>query len=92
MPDVPTITEVGFPEIDIVGWNGVSVPIKTPRALIAKLNADIRKVINHKDMQERMVAAGFDLADTTPEQFDAFIKKDVVLYARIIKASKIKLD
>ena len=92
VPEVPTITEVGFPEIDIVGWNGVSVPIKTPRALVNKLNADIRKVLNQKDMQERMIAVGFDLADTTLEQFDVYIKKDVTLYNRIIKESKIKLD
>ena len=92
VPEVPTITEGGFPEIDIVGWNGVSVPIKTPRALVNKLNTDIRKILAQKDMQDRMIAAGFDLADTTVEQFDAFIKKDVVLYNRIIKESKMKLD
>ena len=92
VPEVPTITEGGFPEIDIVGWNGVSVPIKTPRALVNKLNTDIRKILGQKDMQDRMIAAGFDLADTTVEQFGAFIKKDVVLYNRIIKESKMKLD
>ena len=92
VPEVPTITEGGFPEIDIVGWNGVSVPIKTPHALVNKLNTDIRKILAQKDMQDRMIAAGFDLADTTVEQFDAFIKKDVVLYNRIIKESKMKLD
>ncbi len=92
VPDVPTITEAGFPEIDIVGWNGVSVPIHTPRALVNRVNADIRGILNQKDMQERMVAAGFDPADTTLAQFDAFIRKDVKLYERIIKDSKIKLD
>ena len=92
VPEVPTITEGGFPEIDIVGWNGVSVPIKTPRALVNKLNTDIRKILGQKDMQDRMIAAGFDLADTTVEQFGAFIKKDVVLYNRIIEESKMKLD
>lgn len=92
VPEVPTIVEAGFPEIDIVAWNGVSVPVKTPRALVFKLNADIRKILNHKDTQERMIAAGFDLADTTLEQFEAFIKKDVALYSRIIKESKLKLD
>lgn len=92
VPEVPTITEGGFPEIDIVGWNGVSVPIKTPLALVNKLNTDIRKILGQKDMQDRMIAAGFDLADTTVEQFGAFIKKDVVLYNRIIKESKMKLD
>ena len=92
VPEVPTITEAGFPEIDIVGWNGVSVPIKIPRALVDKLNADIRKVINQKDIQERMIATGFDPADTTLAQFNAFIKKDIALYERIVKESKIKLD
>ena len=92
VPEVPTITEAGFPEIDIVGWNGVSVPIHTSKALVNKLNTDIRKVLNQKDMQERMIAAGFDLVDTTLEQFDAFIKKDIKLYDRIVRESKIKLD
>ena len=91
-PEVPTITEAGFPEIDLVGWNGVSVPINTPRALVNRLNADIRKILNQKEIQERMVAAGFDLADTTVAQFEAYVKKDVVLYNRIIKESKMKLD
>jgi tripartite-type tricarboxylate transporter receptor subunit TctC len=92
VPEVPTITEAGFPEIDIVGWNGVSVPKAVPPALTAKLNADIRRVLNQKEMQERMIAAGFDLADTTLEQFQTFIQKDVKLYARIVKDAKIKLD
>ena len=92
VPEVPTITEAGFPEIDMVGWNGISVPIKTPRALVDKLNADIRRVLGQKDLQERMVAAGFDPADTTVAQFEAYVARDVALYNRIIKASNIKLD
>jgi tripartite-type tricarboxylate transporter receptor subunit TctC len=91
-PEVPTITEAGFPEIDLVGWNGVSVPINTPRALVNKLNVDIRKILNQKEIQERMIAAGFDLADTTVAQFETYVTKDVVLYNRIIKESKMKLD
>ncbi|MBM3340812.1 MAG: tripartite tricarboxylate transporter substrate binding protein [Betaproteobacteria bacterium] len=92
LPDVPTITEAGFPDIDMVGWNGVSVPIKTPRALVNQINGDIRKILAQKDMQERMIAAGFDLADTSVEEFQAYVRKDVVLYNRIIKESKIRLD
>lgn len=92
LPELPTITEAGFPEMDIVGWNGISVPANTPKVLINKLNTDIRHVLNQKDMQERMVTAGFDLADTTVAQFDAFIQKDIALYQRIIKESRMKLD
>lgn len=92
VPEVPTIKEAGFAEIDIVGWNGVSVPIKTPAALVRRLNADIRRVIAQKDMQERMIAAGFAPADTTVAQFGEFIDTDVKLYERIVRESKIKLD
>ena len=92
VPEVPTITEAGLPEIDIVGWNGVSVPKGVAPALIARINADVRKVLSPKDMQDRLIAAGFDPADTTIEQFQTFIQKDVKLYERIIRESKIKLD
>jgi tripartite-type tricarboxylate transporter receptor subunit TctC len=92
VPAVPTITEAGFPEINIVGWNGISVPIKTPRALLNQINADIRKVLADKELQQRMIAAGFDLADTTVAQFEAYVQKDVILYNRIIRESKIRLD
>ena len=92
VPDVPTITEAGLPEIDIVGWNGVSVPKGVAPALIAKINADVRKVLSPRDMQDRLIATGFDPSDTTIEQFQAFIQKDVKLYDRIIRESKMKLD
>ncbi len=92
VPEVPTIAEVGFAEIDIVGWNGIHMPLNTPRALVARVNADVRRIIDQKETKERMIAAGFDIADTTVAQFEAYIKKDIVLYARIIRDSKIKLD
>jgi len=92
VPEVPTMVEAGFADIDIVGWNGLSVPINTPRELVAKLNRDVRLILARKDVQERMIAAGFDLADTSIEQFDAFVRKDARLYERIVKASAIRLD
>ncbi len=92
VPEVPTIAEAGFAEIDIVGWNGIHMPLNTPRALVARVNADVRRIIDQRETKERMIAAGFDIADTTVAQFEAYIKKDIVLYVRIIRESKIKLD
>lgn len=92
VPEVPTMAEVGLAEIDLVGWNGISVPIRTPRALVQKINTDVRKVLAQKDFQERMIAAGFDPADSTVAQFEAHVNKDVALYTRIVRESKIKLD
>ena len=92
VPDVPTMGEAGFADIDIVGWNGLSVPVKTPRELTTRLNREMRLILAQRDVQERMIAAGFDLADTTVAQFDAFVRKDIALYERIVKASAIRLD
>jgi tripartite-type tricarboxylate transporter receptor subunit TctC len=92
VPEVPTLSESGYADVEMVGWNGVSVPAKTPQSLALQINTDIRKILNQKEMQERMVNAGFDLTDTTMEQFQAFTEKDVKLYDRIVRESKIKLD
>ena len=92
LPDLPTIAQSGFPEIDVVGWNGVHVPAKTPRAIIDRINAAIAEVLKTREMKERMLAAGFDLATTTVEEFDAFVKRDVQRYTKVIKESHIRVD
>jgi len=92
VPDLPTIAESGFPEIDVVGWNGVHVPAKTPRAVVSKIHAAIAEILNSREMRERMLAAGFEPALTTVEQFDAFVQKDVRRYAKVIRESRIRVD
>jgi tripartite-type tricarboxylate transporter receptor subunit TctC len=92
LPEVPTMSETGYPQIDMVGWNGVSVPIRTSKPLINKLNADIRQVLGDKALQQRMINAGFDLADTRIDEFAAFINKDVTTYGRIIRDAKVRLN
>jgi tripartite-type tricarboxylate transporter receptor subunit TctC len=92
LPDVPTMSETGYPQIDMVGWNGVSVPIRTSKPLINKLNSDIRQVLGDKTLQQRMINAGFELADTRIDEFAGFINKDVTTYGRIIRDAKVRLN
>lgn len=92
LPDVPTLVESGFPEIDMVGWNGVHVPAKTPRAIINKINGDINRLLQSPELNERLLAAGFEPAQTTVEAFDAFVKKDIARYHKVIRESNIKID
>ena len=68
------------------------VPAKTPRATIDKINAAIADVLKSREMKERMIASGFDLVATTVEEFDAFVKRDVERYAKVIKESHIRVD
>jgi tripartite-type tricarboxylate transporter receptor subunit TctC len=92
LPDVPTVAEQGYPEFQVVGWNGLHAPAKTPTAIIAKLNQEIARVLKSKDGQEKALAAGFEPVGSTVEEFDAFQKADIARSARVIKAANIKVD
>jgi tripartite-type tricarboxylate transporter receptor subunit TctC len=91
LPDLPTVAESGYPDIDMVGWNGLHVPAKTPRAIIKKIHEEIAAVLAMPDMKERMVAAGFDLAATSIEEFDAYVKRDVARYAKVVNDAHIRI-
>ncbi len=92
VPDIPTMKEAGYGEVDVVGWNAIHVPAKTPQAIIQKINADVNRLIKAPEMQERMIAAGFEPAITTVAEFDAFVKKDFNKYAKVIKEAHIRVD
>jgi tripartite-type tricarboxylate transporter receptor subunit TctC len=92
LPDVPTLVESGFAEIDMVGWNGVHVPANTPRTIVQKLNTDLNRLLQTPELKQQLIAAGFEPARTTVEEFDAFVKKDIERYGRIIREANIRLD
>jgi len=92
LPDVPTITEAGFPGADFITWNGVHVPAKTPKATIAKLNAELDRLLKLADVRERMQTLGLDPVGGTPEAFAAFVKADIARWAKVIKESGIRAE
>ena len=92
LPEVPTVAELGYPDFQVVGWNGLHAPAKTPPAVIDKLNREIAKVLKSKEGQEKALAAGFEAVGSTAEEFDAFQKADIARSAQVIKAASIKVD
>lgn len=92
VPDVPTAREVGYPEIEAVNWAGFVVPSATPPAAIARLNAEIVKVLHMPDMRESLRVQGINAAPSTPEQFAALLKSDGARYTKIARAANIRLD
>ncbi len=90
LPEVPTITEAGFPGADFISWNGVHVAAKTPKAIISKLNGELDRVLRQPDMQERMAVLGLDPAGGTTESFAAFVKADIARWARVIKDAGVR--
>jgi tripartite-type tricarboxylate transporter receptor subunit TctC len=92
LAELPTIAEAGFRNFDITGWLGVHVPAATPAALVARINAEVNKVLEVQDVRGRMLVAGMDAATSTPAQFGTFVKNDIAKYAKIVKDAHLKIE
>jgi tripartite-type tricarboxylate transporter receptor subunit TctC len=92
LPDVPTVAEQGFPDFAVVGWNGVHVAAKTPPAIVARLAADIARIMRTPDAQQKAEAAGFEPVGSSREEFEAFVRADIARAAKVIKAGNIQPD
>ncbi len=92
LPQVPTMAEAGYPDIEGDSWVGFVAPTGTPNDIIAFLNRQITTAIDLPDIRERLVTLGYDPMATTPEAFGAQIKNDVVTWTKIIRAANIKLQ
>jgi tripartite-type tricarboxylate transporter receptor subunit TctC len=91
-PDVPTIAESGVPGYEAVAWFGVLAPAGTPPAIVNKLNAEIVKVLKSPDVAQRLASQGAEPVSNTPEEFSAYIKTEMVKWAKVIKASGAQVD
>jgi tripartite-type tricarboxylate transporter receptor subunit TctC len=90
LPDVPTMTEAGHPDIQGDSWVGVLVPAGTPKEIIALLHREIAKIIAVPDMRERLATVGFEPVVSTPEEFAKQMKVEMETWAQVIRAAKIK--
>jgi tripartite-type tricarboxylate transporter receptor subunit TctC len=92
MPELPTLSEAGLPGFDANNWYGIVVPIKTPRAIIDQLNAEVTKILNMPEVRTTLFNQGLDPAPGTPEQFGAYIRSERIKWARVIRASGAKAE
>ena len=84
LPDVPAIAET-LPGYENITWHSVVVPAKTPKAIVAKLSRELIRIIKQPDVHERFVTVGLDAIGSTPEELAGLIKKEVVMYAKLVK-------
>jgi tripartite-type tricarboxylate transporter receptor subunit TctC len=91
-PEVPTIAESGLTGYELENWYGVLAPAGTPREIVNKLNAEIVKILQTQDVKERLNSQGFEIRTSTPEQFGAYLKSEIVKWAKIVKDSGAKVD
>ena len=92
MPDTPTVSEAGIKGIDTGIWLGLFAPVGTPAAIVARLNAEINKVLQMPEVREKIANGGAIAAGGTSEDFAAFVKADYAKWGRIVKESGVKLE
>ena len=90
MPDLPTLTEVGYPGIDVVIWHGLVAPAGTPPAIIRKLNEHFVGALRLPEIERRITPLAVDIATSSPEAFGKLIAHDLALFAKAIKDAGIK--
>lgn len=92
LPEVPTISEAGVPGFEAENWFGLFVPAQTPKKIIARLNEAIVKVMRSPEIQKQFIALGAEPVGNSPEEFAAFVRRDMEKYARVVRISGAKLD
>ena len=92
IPDVPTAREAGHTEIEATNWSGFVVPSATPPTAVARLNAEVVRVLNLADVRETMRVQGLMAAPGTAAEFAALIKSDTQRYNGIARAANVRLD
>jgi tripartite-type tricarboxylate transporter receptor subunit TctC len=87
LPDVPTLTEAGFPGLEITEWQGLFVPAKTPPAVVHALNRSVRDALDTAEVKAGLIKLSFEAGGTSPEQFADIVKADIARWEPIVKAS-----
>jgi tripartite-type tricarboxylate transporter receptor subunit TctC len=92
VPDLPTISESGYPGFTGVPWVAIAAPIKTPKTIVAALNADINRILGSTEVRESFIAQGSEPMVMSLEQMDEFVKAETLKWGRAVKASGAKVD
>ena len=90
MPDVPTMIEMGVPNFVTGSWQGLLAPANTPRQVIAKIHADMVKILSTPEIRDRLTEQGAEVLAGTSEQFGTLLKDQTVSFLGVAKASNIK--
>ena len=91
-PDIPTVAELGYPGFSGVPWVAIMAPANTPAPIVAKLNAEVNKALNSKDIREQFVAQGVEPMQMTSEELGAFVKSELAKWTKVVKESGAKVE
>ena len=91
-PGLPTVAEAGLPGYDTETWLGLIAPSATPRDIVARINAEVLRVMALPDVRDKLLAQGLTLSRSTPDQFAAHIRSEHAKWSKLIKEAGIKAE
>jgi tripartite-type tricarboxylate transporter receptor subunit TctC len=92
LPDVPTIAESGVPGYRHEVWVALTMPARVPASIVAKVNTDVSRVLNAREVKARLAAQGIDVATGSPQALAQLIRDDFERWGTIIRATGIRAD
>jgi len=92
LPEVPTVAEAGVPGYEAVIWLGIMAPAGTPKPIVERLNAEIRKIVNRPEVKEAWAKQGAAPMSMSTDEFGQYLREDIAKWANIVKISGAKVD
>ncbi len=92
LPDVPTTLEAGFRDSDYTFWNGMFVPVKTPRAIVNRLHAEVQKALAVPGVKEKFALQGIQAMPLSPAEFDALVRQEIASNLALAKAANLTFN
>jgi tripartite-type tricarboxylate transporter receptor subunit TctC len=91
-PDVPTLAELGYPNVEADLWYGMLAPAGTPRDIVARVNADMTKALALPEVRTALAAQGMEVAPSSPDDMAALMRRDAARWAGVVKQAGIKAE
>jgi len=91
-PEIPTVAESGLKDYAVTQWHGLIAPKGLPKPILERINGDLNKIVQSKEMQERLAGDGVTAAGGTPEQFAALIKNEIGVWQNVVRKAAVKSE
>jgi tripartite-type tricarboxylate transporter receptor subunit TctC len=92
LPEVPTMVEAGYPDVQVALWSGIFAPAKTPAPIVEKLEGEIRRIMQLPDVKEKFRALATGTVGSTSQEFAATIEREIQMWREVAKASNLQLE
>jgi tripartite-type tricarboxylate transporter receptor subunit TctC len=92
LPEVPTVAEAGLRDFEVTRWYGVLAPAGTPKNIVTRLNTELVKIMHSAELKDKLAATGTEPLTSTPEEFAAYIQREIAKWGDVIRRAGVKAD